>query len=440
MPGLVIRSFSNAVGGTFYSGGVAYDGTGALLVSGNGIGVANALVGSRSYDSTYLPGCATGAAGFGGGLITTHWTMNTPAPFTHMRVTLFRVSASAMTAGWKASVASSTTIANSAGTLGSPQRPNSDSNWVNVTWNGGNSTAGATPAGVDANTLGYLQSDWMACPSLTPAVDGTNNPNGRSWAMVRVTHPADGQAIDYINADCVGIQANGFYSAGFYNSNDAIADKTLAVTVSSAAQLCILEFRHTVPVLTHCGIGDSITRGVGASVLWKAYHRSACQLASTATKPVQMYNLGYDSTAVASWYERFSNWMRSGLTLPTTVQIPTFSPNDAASIAGADTTTNVIMAISEEAMSRSITPIYVYPTPAGASLTSTSSYAFWNVLRSRAKAIKRLGGIVVETDLGSATYPFSFGSTYSAEASGVHPGDLGHTALANGVSAVLQTL
>ena len=189
-------------------------------------------------------------------------------------------------------------------------------------------------------------------------------------------------------------------------------------------------------------IGDSIDLGQVATPTWHGYCHQGIHAGSNLGKPMMGFGLGVASTAMASWYTRLDNILRSGMSMPRVLLIPTDSPNDGGTDAAMMTVRKGVQDFAAYAISLKILPIFLSPIPAGVGLSNRSTDQYWLRQYAWFQDLSRQGWLTFDgaAVVGDPVNRFTAGAAYSGDWSGVHPGNTGHDALAIALGARLAAL
>lgn len=199
--------------------------------------------------------------------------------------------------------------------------------WRAVTW-GGNATVDH-PA---ANTAAQVKvSDWVPLSSV-PRADGGSRP----LLLIRAEHDgaAGGAFATFSNAAISTLRTASAAARGrilqlFTGTNLVSTPAAVNGGLQTACFEIYPEFRYSVPSLSVCGVGDSITQceGLGLTGVVTSWGMRACAEISTTSRPVNWLSCGASGKQFTEYWARFLELFNAGYT-PDVLVVTPLSVND----------------------------------------------------------------------------------------------------------------
>ena len=235
---------------------------------------------AKSIATFFNAGTANGAPGW-----TSHMIMAAPSRFTHIRVILPNLEASALS-GVTASVA----VTDSATSKINP----STGVWSNATFSGAGSVT--LPARVSAQEPSLTLSDWIAIPS----VDRVDGGSGKPLVMIRVFIPSANATFGVTG----GLNPGGFNFTETWQTRQQVDGITTpanftSTTEGSSVAIGGLMLRCEEKQVVVMGVGDSITSGFAGTVLGNNWGAQACKAANLV-----WVNAGHNGQTTANYLAR----------------------------------------------------------------------------------------------------------------------------------------
>lgn len=300
--------------------------------------------------------------------------------------------------------------------------------WRAVTW-GGNATVDH-PA---ANTAAQVKvSDWIPLTSV-PRADGGVRP----LLLIRAEHDgAAGGGFATFSSSLVSVLRTPIAAARerilqlFIGTNLVSNASAVNGSLNTACFEVYPEFRYSVPSLSVCGVGDSITQceAIGLTGRITSWGMRACAEVSTPQRPVNWVSCAAAGKSFSEYWARFLELHAAGYS-PDVLVVTPFSVNDyngdlpgfAGYIEQGKVRAQQVLEFAQANKIRSVVffPLCPYNSLGAADDLKRLEYNAW--LRDFAAAT---GNYCLNVDaLGSGATPERWKPEYNYNSDGIHPGE-----------------